>query len=238
MGRRDEMNRRNFLRGTAAGTVGLLALGVKPAALLADEPKKDESPAKEILPVEDLMREHGVLRRVLLAYEEIARRLDADKEFPPAALTDSADIVRKFIQDYHEKLEEEFLFPRFRKPAKLSDLVETLLAQHQAGRKVTEAIIRAGQVGKPEERKSLADLLRQFIRMYRPHAAREDTVLFPAFHEMLSAKEYEELGDTFEDKERELFGEGGFGKVVDRVAGIEKRLGIEELAQFTPKVAG
>jgi len=44
------------------------------------------------------------------------------------------------------------------------------------------------------------------------------------------------LGEQFEDKEHELFGEDGFDKMVDRVAGIEKILGIYDLAQFTPKV--
>ena len=33
----------------------------------------------------------------------------------------------------HEKLEENFLFPRFRKANKLVDLVDVLLQQHQAG---------------------------------------------------------------------------------------------------------
>jgi hypothetical protein len=33
-----------------------------------------------------------------------------------------------------------------------------------------------------------------------------------------------------------LFGDDGFEKMVDRVAGIERALGIYDLAQFTPKV--
>jgi hemerythrin-like domain-containing protein len=71
--------------------------------------------------------------------------------------------------------------------------------------------------------------------MYRPHKAREDTVLFPAFRKIVSAKEFDSLGESFEKKEDELFGEGGFEKIVDEVAGIEKRLGIFELSQFTPR---
>jgi hemerythrin-like domain-containing protein len=81
----------------------------------------------------------------------------------------------------------------------------------------------------------LADALREFLRMYRPHEAREDTVLFPAFRSIVSAHEYDALGDDFEKKEDELFGDEGFFKVVDQVAQLEKRLGIYELAQFTPK---
>jgi len=87
----------------------------------------------------------------------------------------------------------------------------------------------------PSQRKALADSLRAFIRMYEPHEAREDTVLFPALPRIVTANEYDALGDEFEDEEHRLFGEEGFEKMVDRVAGIEKRLGIYDLAQFTPK---
>ena len=41
---------------------------------------------------------------------------------------------------------------------------------------------------------------------------------------------------NFEKKEHQLFGEDGFEKMVDRVASIEKTLGIYDLAQFTPKL--
>jgi hypothetical protein len=64
---------------------------------------------------------------------------------------------------------------------------------------------------------------------------REDTVLFPAFRQIVSEHEYDPSGEDFEKKEHELFGEEGFQRMVDKVAGIEKKLGIYDLAQFTPK---
>src|SRR5437879_12375190 len=78
--------------------------------------------------------------------------------------------------------------------------------------------------------------MQQFIRMYNPHEAREDTVLFPAFRKIVSPHEFDALGEDFEKKEDELFGDDGFEKMVDKVAGIEKRLGIYDLIQFTPKL--
>ena len=60
-------------------------------------------------------------------------------------------------------------------------------------------------------------------------------VLFPAFHGIVSAHEFDSLGEDFEKKEDELFGDDGFEKMVDKVAGIEKQLGIYDLAQFTPR---
>ena len=70
--------------------------------------------------------------------------------------------------------------------------------------------------------------------MNSPHEAREDTVLFSAFRGIVSANEFDSLGEV-EKKEDELFGDDGFFKVVDRVAEIEKKLGIYDLAQFTPR---
>jgi hemerythrin-like domain-containing protein len=194
---------------------------------------------EEVSPAEDLMREHGVLTRVLLIYDEAAKQLDAGaRDLSPEPLKQSAALVRSFVEDYHEKLEESYLFPRFKKANTLVELVDTLQAQHNAGRRVTDMIIRlATQTAFKDdaERRKLIEALRQFIRMYLPHEAREDTVLFPAFRKLVSGSEYDALGEEFEKKEHELFGEGGFQAIVEKVAGIEKQLGIYDLAQFTPK---
>ena len=162
-----------------------------------------------------------------------------ERGFAARALADSAKIIREFVEDYHEKLEENFLFPRFKKAGKLVDLVDVLLQQHQAGRRLTDITIHLAanqSLKNVDDRRKLADSMRQFIRMYSPHEAREDTVLFPGSHGVVSAHEFDSLGEDFEKKEDELFGDDGFFKVVDRVAVIEKKLGIYELSQFTPKV--
>ena len=207
----------------------------------ANPAKKKKGPDEEdVSPAEDLMREHGVLKRVLLVYGEAIRRLDAGQDLPPEPLGDAAKLIRAFIEDYHEKLEEDFLFPRFRKAGKLVDLVDILLQQHQAGRRLTETTTRlatAASLQDPGRRNELRDSMAMFIRMYAPHEAREDTVLFPAFRRIVSANEYDGLGEDFEKKEHELFGSDGFEKMVDRVAGIEKKLGIYDLAGFTPKTS-
>ena len=141
------------------------------------------------------------------------------------------------VESYHEKLEEDHLFPRFRKANTLTDLVSVLQTQHQAGRRLTDATLRlstASSMRNAAVRKTLANSLRAFVRMYAPHEAREDTVLFPALHRIVSKNEYDALGEDFEKKEHQLFGEDGFETMVDRVAAIEKTLGIYQLSQFTP----
>jgi len=235
--------RRTFLRhsGVAAACVLTPALAIAREIAQAktgpeaEKPKGDEG----ISPDEDLMREHGVLNRILLIYDEHLRLLAAKRTFDGSILANAADIIRHFVEEYHEKLEEDFLFPRFRKAGKHVALVDTLQAQHKAGRDLTAKIKELAGVATLKlvstDSEKLSDALREFLRMYRPHEAREDTVLFPAFRTIVSAHEYDALGDDFEKKEDELFGDEGFFKVVDKVADLEKRLGIYELAQFTPK---
>jgi len=234
----NNVTRRGFILrlGGAAGMLGLADAG----NLLA-QTKETEKQDVEVSPAEDLMREHGALRRILLIYHEWIKRLATKRYTQIETLTESSRIVRSFVEDYHEKLEEEYLFPRFKKAGKLLDLVNVLLQQHQAGRRLTDATLQLSNtrsLNNATDKQTLTSSLSAFIRMYEPHAAREDTVLFPAFHELLPAVEYDNLGDAFEDKEHELFGDNGFEDMVDRVASIEKSLGIYDLSQFTPKIGG
>jgi len=222
---RGALARRGFLRASGAAAVALT--GRLPAA-----EEEDVSPA------EDLMREHGVLKRVILVYREAIRRIDAHEDLPPDVLSASAKLIRNFVEDYHEKLEQDYLFPRFRKAGKLVELVDVLENQHKQGRLVTDVTLHLATsqaLKDATERARLRESLLQFIRMYEPHEAREDTVLFPAFHELVSEHEYDALGEEFEKKENQLFGGEGFEKNVAAVAAIEKKLGIYDLAQFTPK---
>jgi hemerythrin-like domain-containing protein len=202
------------------------------------EKKPPSVPEEEVAPGEDLMREHGVLNRILLIYEEGIRRSENRLEIPDRALRAAAGIIQRFIESYHEKLEEEHLFPRFEKAGRMVELVSTLRSQHQAGRRVTAAILEltASVRKEPSVRARLREELKRFVRMYRPHEAREDTVLFPEFRNLVSSAEYERLGEQFEEKEHQLLGERGFERIVEEVAGLEKALGIYELAQFTPRV--
>ncbi|WP_198168314.1 hemerythrin domain-containing protein [Herbidospora yilanensis] len=189
-----------------------------------------------VTPPEDLMREHGVLKRVLLIYREGVRRIDTGGTVPTVELHASAGLIRSFIEEYHERLEEQYVFPPLVAAGKLTDTVTILLQQHQRGRTVTGRILEAtGTTPSAQARRALAADLTAFVRMYEPHEAREDTVVFPALREVVSADRFNEMGDIFEAEEHRRFGTAGFAGVVDQVADIEKSLGIYDLAQFTPR---
>ncbi|UFX48501.1 hemerythrin domain-containing protein [Bradyrhizobium sp. 41S5] len=233
--------RRLLLLGGALATVAAPAVLVRPAFAKRkeshDKLKAAGKKEEDVTPPEDLMREHGVLDRVLLLYEAAIRKLSSNEDFNPALVTQSAGIIRDFINDYHEKSEEEHVFPRFKKAGKMTELVDTLLRQHAAGRKVTETILRLAPSGRSnvDDRRQLIGSMQSFITMYRPHAAREDTDLFPKLKDVVSPHEYDAMGEDFEKKEHELFGEDGFEKMAARVAQLEQQMGIHDLDQFTPR---
>jgi hemerythrin-like domain-containing protein len=225
-----EMDRRRFVTTVAAaGLTGLAAQTVLAA------PSWD--PDKGVTAPEDLMKEHGVLNRCLLIYEEGMRRLRGHQEISPEVFQHTATLVRRFVEQYHEKNEEKYIFPQFKRAGKLTDLVEILLTQHKAGRAVTAEILRLSTpaaFGASGNRERLVVSIERFIRMYRPHEAREDTVLFPALRTILSPKQVEALGDRMEEDEHKVLVNEGFERAVDQVASIEKQLGIYDLKQFTP----
>lgn len=230
-----ENQRRKFLKGTAAlGILSLAGLSLVPAC--KEEEENDEG--QEVSPPEDLMQEHGVLNRILLIYDTCKIQLVNGTGFQNEALLNSANIVRSFVEDYHEKQEENYLFPRFEKANQLTDLVKVLRRQHDAGRSVTTQVIQLckNKTLTDTETQKLIQLLTAFNTMYRPHEAREDTVLFPAFRKLVSKHEYDSLGEEFEANEHKLFGNDGFETMVGKVTAIEKQLGIYELAQFTPDI--
>ncbi|HEY0781857.1 MAG TPA: hemerythrin domain-containing protein [Thermoanaerobaculia bacterium] len=224
-------------------TIDRRALIVSGAALLAAAPLGAAKapaidPDEGVTAPEDLMKEHGVLNRCLLVYEEGLRRLAGKSEVPPEVFQHTADLVRTFVEEYHERNEEKYIFPEFEKARKLVDLVALLRTQHVAGRRVTAEILRLSQPAAfrlSANRDRLAAACTAFIRMYRPHEAREDTVLFPALRTILAPQQVAALGDRMEEDEQKVLGKEGFERNVDRVAALEKQLGIYELAQFTPK---
>jgi hemerythrin-like domain-containing protein len=221
-GRAPLPRRREWLASLGTATAaGLVLTGCR------DRPDTSEPP---VTAVEDLMREHGVIQRVLLVYDDALHRLDDNADVPLEALRDTAGLVRRFVEDYHERIEEEELFPLFEKAQRHGDLVATLVSQHRVGRELT-AQIRASTLNTLDDgtRKDLARMLSAFVRLYRPHAAREDTVLFPALHAIIGANAYRELGERFDEREDRELGHEGFEHAITQIAKLEQTFGIDSL---------
>lgn len=230
-----QQDRRTALASLAG--IGLLAAGC--AKHDADDARKGGGDEDAVTANEDLMREHGVLRRILIVYREVAPKLVANAAaVDAAAIAAATTLFQTFGERYHEQmLEEQHIFPIVRKAGgEAAGLIDALLAQHARGREITAYVLdrtKSGRVGVGDAL-PLARTLTAFARMYEPHAAREDTIVFPAFKKKaVGPKSYDALGDQFEDIERRTFGGDGFDIAIDKVADIERRLGLADLNAFT-----
>jgi hemerythrin-like domain-containing protein len=244
--------RRSFLVSTAVGT-GLL-IGCRKDEADGDPGKRTASPPEsarkdagsseeesEVTATEDLMRDHGVIRRALVVYREAAVRLRArSAEVPTDALQKTAKLLRKFAGDYHEKkLEETHIFPALKRaggPA--AAYLDVLVAQHDRAREINDYLVgAAGAKITPANTEAVARALEAFARMYEQHAAIEDTVLFPAWKKSMSPKQFHETSELFEDIEHKTLGKSGFDDAVDEIAAIERAFRLD-LASFTAPPPG
>jgi len=244
-----DMKRRQLLTGLSAAGAGVLISAcrtntqTRTGGATNDENKNDapapgEAEPIEVTAAEDLMREHGILRRALLVYQESAVRLRQDAASVPLdTLEKAAKLFQVFGEDYHEKkLEEVFIFPAVKKtPGAAAAYVDILLAQHVRGREITAYILSISQADKIASNsvEPLAKALESFARMYEHHAAIEDTVVFPAWKAAVGGNELDALGEKFEEIEHEQFGDDGFHAALKRMEEIEQSLGLSNLDMFT-----
>src|SRR6476620_897868 len=201
--------------------------------------KETEGKEPEVTATEDLMREHGVLRRALLVFQEVVPKLRQNAAgVDAAALQQAAKLFRTFGEDYHERmLEEQHIFPLIRKESKaMSVYADVLIEQHNRGREVTDYVLAVtnGPRISVARAEPLAKVFETFVLMYQNHAAREDTIIFPAWKKNFTDKQLDEVGDQFEDIEHKMFGKDGFEDAEKKISDIEGRLGFADLARFTP----
>ena len=239
--------RRQFIRTSTIVSAGLLVAGCRSGSdKNSPVTTSDQSPGKadqnqmggEVTATEDLMREHGVLRRALLVYSAAAMKLRANaSSIAPDALQKTAKLFKAFGEEYHEKkLEEAYIFPAVKKVGgEAGTYPDILIAQHNRGREITDYIITVTQGAKlgASNAEPLAKALEAFVLMYRNHAAREDTIIFPAWKQTMTAKQLDEMNDKFEDIEHEQFGADGFEDAVKQISAIETSLGLADISQFT-----
>ena len=234
--------RRQLITGISLVGAGALLVSCKTGsgsgATNRDEQQPGEEASTVISATEDLMREHGLLRRALLVYQESAAKLKLDPgSVPTEALEKVAQFFRAFGEDYHErKLEEAFIIPAIKKTqSQASSYADAILTQHARGREITDYLLSVSQKASITAATAgpVINALESFVRMYEHHAAVEDTIVFPAWKESLAPKELDELAIKFEEIEEEHFGEDGFEAASKRMAEIEESLGLSNLDMFT-----
>lgn len=196
----------------------------------------NEEVGVEPYPTEDLMREHGLLNRILLIYDYAVTFLSEHNAFCEelvSALSKSLHIVTKFIEEYHEPLEEKYIFAPLLDRGIETDLINELIKQHRISSLITKKIVLHLE---NKNAKKVIYYLKMFVFMYRAHESREDTIIFNKFRKLSTKGELERLGEEFERSEIKIFGKNGYEKLLEDVEQIEKGLYIHNLKSYTPDI--
>lgn len=216
-------------------TTGAMLLAA-PASAQQATPSRTKATEGGITATERLMRDSGLLLRILSIYEAGGRRLGGGEDIEPVIFTQAAEVMRDFVHAYHEKQLDEQVFPRFKKSGRMVELVDVLMAQHVAGQKLTTTILDlAPKSATKAERQSMIDAMQASIVLYRPHVARELTDVFPTLRTLATPNEFDDLSAALDKDEGEKIGKEGFDKMAKKVEALEKRIGINDLTMFTPK---
>lgn len=226
-----KVSRRTLL---ATGSGLLVGAAATESANLLSDGNSTEAP-NVAAPGEELMTEHGVLKRVLLAYRVMSAQLAAGRTPPQGAITDAAQIISDYIESFHEGLEEAYVFPRLQRAGQHVGLIRTLLVQHDRGRHITAAILSTADDLRPERaRATLPTYIEQFVRMYEAHEAWEDTVVFPALRALTPERTLQLLAERFAEEAHSQYGDHALARILGRVEALEQQLGIADLADLTP----
>ena len=157
--------RRSFI-GAALGAVSVAAFG----RLAQAKPSSEAAP--------ELAREHAIVERLLVVYEEAARRLETAADVAPEIVTRAARVARGWLEEHHEREEEDVVFPQLVMRGD-AHAVTMLREQHEAARRTTRVIVgaSAGSFATASDRARVAASLRSFARIYRAHAQHESALL-------------------------------------------------------------
>lgn len=231
---RARLGRRQLL---GAGGIAVVAAGLGVGGDAAARAATSGPAAGRPTPGETLMTEHGVLKRVLLAYSAAASAPPSPRVW--SSVRTCALVVRDYVEGFHEGIEETYVFPDLLNAGRETAGVRTLLTQHAMGRRITTSLLRATDPSGsgPTDAASIGTALTAFVRMYERHEAWEDTVVFPALRELLGDRTLASLGERIGDLERRQLGPHALADVLDRLAPAEVQLGTSDLAAVTPTEA-
>ena len=135
----------------------------------------------------------------------------------------AAQLVHSFIENYHERIEELYLFPVFKQHGVEVDLIRELENEHESGRALTQGLLKKLITPNPDIQE-LSTALAKYVDFYERHSAEEDTIIFPQFSKLVPLDVFEHLGELMEKSEDRIFGQDGLEHILMEVASIENAL--------------
>jgi hemerythrin-like domain-containing protein len=193
-----------------------------------------EKAMEKISPTEELCIEHAMLDRIMLAMDQTLK-MAGSRKADLSPLKQACAMIRQVVDEHHMKIEEEEVYPKFEDDRVLAPMIEDFEEQHDEARKMVDRLEELAEAGKPDTAE-LRRVFMDFRDMMMAHAAREETVLFPAMQGTWSDDELDALKEAQEEDEKKLLGDDADEKVFKMLGDIEAAAGIESVGDFTRRL--
>ena len=166
-------------------------------------------------PMQKLVDEHKLIKRVLAILPNFVKKLDIEKD--GKTVKEIVDFIKSYADRYHHAKEEDILFKYFDPGL---DILKVMHEDHESARNHVKEIL-SGLEKKNES--SVKKHLLEYKDLLTEHIKKEDEILYPWMDRNLGDKQIGELFSRFYDVDGEF--PDAFKKYNSLVKGLEEMYG-------------
>ncbi|MCP4229692.1 MAG: hypothetical protein GY771_06045 [bacterium] len=140
----------------------------------------DDDTIKYSPPIQKLVDEHKLIKRLLALIPEIVQAIDLEIEDGRQTILDCVDFIRNYADKFHHAKEEDILFKYF---DDTMDIFVVMYTDHDTGRSYVRAIVEAVEA---RDKDAAAEKLTAYRELLTEHIKEEDEILYPWLDKQLS----------------------------------------------------
>jgi hemerythrin-like domain-containing protein len=177
----------------------------------------------------DIIRdEHRSIAAILHGMEYLVDRIRARKaKIDPRVFRAMIYYLDTFSERMHHPKEDRFLFSALRnRGGEAATAVADLEREHAAGgnalRRLEQCLVRYEEGG-DREFQAFADAVAKFVREYRDHMHKEESIVFPMAERLLNAQDWQAIDRAFAENRDPLSADRDtrdFEKLFDRIVNL------------------
>ncbi len=142
-------------------------------------------------PMQTLVDEHSVIKRMLAIIPVVLEGLDVSTAEDRRTILGVIDFIRSYADRFHHAKEEDILFGLFEQDL---EILKAMNEEHRIGRGHVKAVLEAVE---RNDNKEIAARLLAYRELLTAHIRKEDEVLYPWMDEKLSMSQVGELFSRF-----------------------------------------
>ena len=163
-------------------------------------------------PVQVLVDEHKLIKRLIALIPFISKSLDLASEEGKQLVLDGVDFIKTYADSFHHAKEEDLLFKYFDED---SEIVSAFNEGHVNARNHVKNIVEGVT---EQDSARVTEHLEEYMELLQGHIQREDEILYPWMDRSISPEQEAELAKSFDEVDEK------FSDVNSKYGAFVKRL--------------